>query len=123
MVGELSPCSERTRQYFVPVVRLGIVHCDSGIPRTHHSTPVHSAALAWAKLGSEPICSSYDCGLASSAQSSVAGRVSAVPFGGPVSNGAGGIGALKVIVTLRTFDGRLRAPFPRPRAPGTRGRP
>ena len=57
-VGDLSPCSERTRQYFVPVVKLGAVHCDSGIPRTHHSTPVHSAALACANAGSEPIWNS-----------------------------------------------------------------
>src|SRR5450432_122211 len=105
VVGELSPCAERTRQNFVPDVsdstaREGPLSCGS------------SSSID-ANPASRAICNSYPlgCGLGTSAQVSVTGSVSAVPVAGDDNTGAGPMGLLKKTENVMTFDGTPAMPF------------
>jgi len=105
VVGEASPCAERTRQNFVPAVsdstvRDGPLSCGSS-----SSIDANPESLA--------ICSSYPlgCGLGTSAHVSVTGSVSVVPFAGDTSDGGGPMGLLKKTEKVMTFDGTPAMPF------------
>jgi len=105
VVGEASPCVERTRQNFVPAVsdstvREGPLSCGS-------SSSIDP------KPESRAICSSYPlgCGLGTCAQVSVTGSVSAAPLAGDTSDGGGPIGLLKKTEKAMIFDGALTMPL------------
>jgi len=105
VVGEASPCDERTRQNFVPAVsdntvRDGPLSCGSS-----SSIDENAESLA--------ICSSYPlgCGLGTSAHVSVTGSVSVTPFAGDTSAGGGPMGLLKKTEKAMTFDGALAMPL------------
>ena len=105
VVGEESPCIERTRQNFVPgvsdsTVREGWLSCGA-----RSSMVLNPESLA--------ICSSYPpgCGLGTSVHVSVTGSATVAPLAGDTGDGGGGRGLLKKTEKVMRFDGTPAMPF------------